>query len=293
MNPDDNPMEQDPDRKEDNDADDDDDDDDGGANGVGDDDHDGGNENGDVRPTDNEEEEDEENHEDGDNDIGDDDYCSFTEGEEDLEATVQTINERLKRPQTDSSGTGTSASEPRITADEFVRNFLSQMRMTETLNTFQTEWTVMVQKGLLHTKRFGEVPEVHIQNQRLHNELKNALRERKEYQLAASTSAETLARVQKARDAEFMKRKRASQENNRLLEDTRRLKSQCHTYESALRRMDDKLQVLVEQTMRAALGRDKVLNLAQSQPCPPTVPRDKEQKTNSCMRSSHRLRQVT
>ncbi|XP_077410834.1 sperm-associated antigen 16 protein-like [Vanacampus margaritifer] len=305
MSTDDNAMEQDDmldpdgdDRDEDNGVDDEvdvndgddgngDDDDDGAADGA--DDHDSDNENGDVRPNDNEEEDDEEDDEEGDNDEGDDD-ASLTEGDEDLEAAVKTINERARRGHAVSSGFDTTtASELHVTADDFIRNFLSQLKMTATLDKFQTEWTEMAQKGLLNTKRFGEVPDVYVQNQRLHNELKNALREREEYQLAASTSADTLARAQKARDTQWMKRKRAGQENNRLLEEMRRLKAQCHASEPAIRRMDDKFQVLVEQTMRAALERDKVVNLAQSQPCPPTVQRDnKAQKTNNCIKNSHR-----
>uniref|UniRef100_A0A3Q2Y9P7 Uncharacterized protein n=1 Tax=Hippocampus comes TaxID=109280 RepID=A0A3Q2Y9P7_HIPCM len=205
---------------------------------------------------------DEEQVDDGDNDDAGEDDVSLTEGEEDLEATVKTINERARRAHAVSSGFDTSAtaSELHVNADDFIRNFLSQLKMTATLDTFQTEWTEMVQKGLLNTKRVGEVPDVYVQNQRLHNELKNALREREEYRLAASTSAETLAMVQKTRDTQWMNRKRAGQEKNRLVEETRRLKAQCHAYEPALRRMDDKFQVLVEQTMRAALERDKVVN---------------------------------
>ncbi|XP_077365671.1 sperm-associated antigen 16 protein-like [Festucalex cinctus] len=234
-------------------ADDDDDDDDGAE------DHDGDNEKADAGPNENEEddeeEEDDDDDDDGEIDDGDDD-ASLTEGEEDLEAAVKSINERVRRGHAGSSGFD-ATTELHVTTDDFVRNFLSQLKMTATLDTFQTEWTEMAQKGLLNSKRFGEVPDVYVQNQRLHNELKNALREREEFQLAASTSADTLARVQKARDAQWMTRKRAGQENNRLLEETRRLKAQCHAYEPAIRRMGDKFQVLVEQTMRAALERDK------------------------------------
>ncbi|XP_061661873.1 sperm-associated antigen 16 protein-like [Syngnathoides biaculeatus] len=245
--------------------------------GDGDDDHDGAA----GSAGDEEEKED-----DGVNDDGDDNDDSLTEGEEDLEATVKSINERARRAHEVSSAV---VSELHVTADDFIRNFLCQMRMTATLDTFQTEWTEMAWKGLLNTKRVGEVPDVYVQNQRLHSELKNALRERDEYRLAASASAQTLWRAQKARDVQWMKSKRVAQEKNRLAEESRRLKNQCHAYEPAIRKMDDKFQVVVEQTMRVALERDKVVNLVQSQPRPHTAQAEKAQKTHSSANSSHRL----
>ncbi|XP_057680746.1 sperm-associated antigen 16 protein-like [Corythoichthys intestinalis] len=226
-------------------------------------------------------------HKEEENDGSDDDYAddaSLTE-EEDLEVTVKTT----KGHSSSGCDITTIASDQHVTADDFTRNFLSQMKMTATLDCFQTEWTEMVQKGLLNPKRVLEVPDVYVQNLRLHGELKNALREREEYQMAASTSADTLARAQKARDTMWMKRKRACQERNRLVEEARRLKAQCHSYEPAIRRMDDKFQALAEQTMRVALGRDKLVNLVQSQPSPPNAQGDMAQKTNRSVTSSFRL----
>uniref|UniRef100_A0A8C3G2W0 Uncharacterized protein n=1 Tax=Cyclopterus lumpus TaxID=8103 RepID=A0A8C3G2W0_CYCLU len=169
----------------------------------------------------------------------------LTEEEEHLEATVKNY--------------------PNRGVDDFLRNFLSQMSMTETLDCFQTEWTEMAQRGLVNPEHVDVVPDVHVENQRLDSELKNAQREGEEYRLAASAGAETLARVQKERDFQRMQHKRVVQEKNRVIEDIRKLKSQCDHYELALKRSNEKYQAALKQTMLVTLERDKALVQAKSQ----------------------------
>ncbi|XP_071341483.1 sperm-associated antigen 16 protein-like [Trachinotus anak] len=125
-----------------------------------------------------------------------------------------------------------------------------------------TEWTEMVQKGLVDAERVGVVPDVYIYNQRLESELKNARREREEYRLAASAAAETLVRVQKARDFHRLQHKRVVQEKNRLIEEMRKLKVQCNSYEPAVKRMNEKYQAVLKQTVLVTLERDEALKQA-------------------------------
>uniref|UniRef100_A0A671WH20 Sperm-associated antigen 16 protein n=1 Tax=Sparus aurata TaxID=8175 RepID=A0A671WH20_SPAAU len=184
------------------------------------------------------------------------DNWSLTEGEEDLEATVRAIQSRAKP----SAAPGADATTHRPEAvDDFLRNFLLQMGMAETLDCFQTEWTEMVQKGLVDAERVGVVPDVYTEIQILDRELKNAKREREEYRRAASTSAETLARVQKARDFHRMQHKRVVQEKNRLIEEMRKLKVQCDSYEPAVKRMNEKYHAVLKQTMQLTVEVEEAL----------------------------------
>ncbi len=186
---------------------------------------------------------------------------SLTEGEEDLEATVKAIQERAE--------VSAAAAAPRPHAastthqpeavDDFLRSFLLQMGMTETLDCFQTEWTEMVQRGLVGAEWVGVVPDVYIENRRLDSELRNAQREGAEYRLAASAAAETLVRVQKARDFHRLQHKRVVQEKSRLIEEMRKLKVQCSSQEPAVKRMNEKYQAVLKQTMRVTSEGDKAL----------------------------------
>ncbi|KAG8009405.1 Sperm-associated antigen 16 protein [Nibea albiflora] len=185
-----------------------------------------------------------------------DDDWSLTEGEEDLEATVKAIQDRAEAARGAAPKTGPVTHQPKA-VDDFLRSFLCQMDMTETLECFQTEWTEMAQKGLVDIERVGVVPDVYTENKRLENELKNAHRDRDEYRLAASAAADTLTRVQKARDFHRMQHKRVVQEKNRLIEEIRKLKVQCNNYEPAVKRMNEKYQAVLKQTMLVTLERDK------------------------------------
>lgn len=188
------------------------------------------------------------------------DEWSLSEGEEDLEATVKAIKHRAeaKARAVPGANAASDINQPQA-VDDFLRNFLYQLGMRETLDCFQTEWAEMVQKGLVDAERVGVVPSVYTENHRLDSELKNAKREREEYKLAASAAADTLLRVQKVRDFHRMQHRRVLQEKTRLIEEMRKLKEQCDNYEPVVNRMDDKYQAILRQTMLVTLERDKAL----------------------------------
>lgn len=186
-----------------------------------------------------------------------DDDWTLTDQEEDLEATVRTIQARAEAS---AAGLPPGPGSPvphqnSVAVEDFLRNFLLQMGMTETLDCFQTEWLEVVQKGLVDTERVSVVPEVHIENQRLYGELKNARREGDEYRRAAATAAETLARAERARDAQRTLYTRVDRERNKLMDEIRRLKVQCDCFEPEVKRMSEKYQALLRQTMLATVDR--------------------------------------
>ncbi|KAL6097943.1 spag16 [Pungitius sinensis] len=185
--------------------------------------------------------------------LGDD--CSLAELEEDLEATVKATQDRAEASDA-SPGPDASTTHRTQAVEDFLRNFLVQMSMTETLDCFQTE---MAQKGPVVTGQVGVLPDVYAENQRLDSELKDARREGEEYRLAASAVAETLARVQKDRDVHRLRHTRVAQEKNAVIEEIRKLTAQCNHYEPALKRANEKYQAVLKQTMLATLERDKTL----------------------------------
>lgn len=162
---------------------------------------------------------------------------SLTEGEEDLEATVEpTAVAAAARPE------ATSSSEHPVSVDDYLRSFLCQMGMTQTLDCFQSEWAEMAQKGEVDVGLVGVVPDFYIQNQRLSSELKKTQREKEEYRRLSSAAAETTRRVQRERDVHRMKYTRVVQEKNRLIEEMRKLKVQCDHYEHAQKRINETYQ---------------------------------------------------
>uniref|UniRef100_A0A3Q3J2W9 Uncharacterized protein n=1 Tax=Monopterus albus TaxID=43700 RepID=A0A3Q3J2W9_MONAL len=164
----------------------------------------------------------------------------LTEGEENLRATVKAIKAEVKARASPGPNTVSNKHQPEA-VDDFIRNFLFQRGMTKTLDCFQIEWTEMVQKGMVDAQRVGVVPSVYIENE------------------PASPASETLVRVHKARDFHRLQHKRVVQEKTRLIEEMRKLKVQCNSYEPTVKWMNDKYQAVLRQTMLVALEREKVL----------------------------------
>ncbi|XP_058498148.1 sperm-associated antigen 16 protein-like [Solea solea] len=143
--------------------------------------------------------------------------------------------------------------------DVFLRNFLFQTGMTETLDCFQTEWNELQQKGLLDAEQVTVIPDMYTDIQRLEMKVKNAQRERDEYRRDASVASDTLAKAEKARDFHRMHHQRVVQEREKLLVERRRIKAQCDNVKPALRRMKEKWNTLVKQTALLNSKRDKAL----------------------------------
>ncbi|XP_041824399.1 sperm-associated antigen 16 protein-like [Melanotaenia boesemani] len=194
------------------------------------------------------------------------DGWSLTEGEEDFEATVKAIQARAEaRARANQSSSANASTHPPPSVAQFLRHFLWEMGMKETLDCFQNEWAEMVQKGLVDEEWVDVVPDVYIENQRLDKELKNARREREEYRQATSVAAETLVQVKRTRDIHRMRHKRVVQEKSRVIEEIRKLKQQCESHESALKRMNEKYQAVLKQVMLVAMQTDKSLLEVNSQ----------------------------
>ncbi len=55
--------------------------------------------------------------------------------------------------------------------DDFIRNFLLKMKMTKTLDCFQTEWYEKATSGQLTPEDVGVVADVYQRNQELDNQV--------------------------------------------------------------------------------------------------------------------------
>uniref|UniRef100_A0A667XHR6 Sperm-associated antigen 16 protein n=1 Tax=Myripristis murdjan TaxID=586833 RepID=A0A667XHR6_9TELE len=187
-----------------------------------------------------------------------------TEGEEDWEATMRAIRARAEASAAaaaygrDTGAAACPAQQPEAT-DDFLRNFLTDTGMTNTLECFQSEWHEMVQKGLIKTESIVSVPDVYTENQHLENELRNTKREQEEYLRAAAAAAEALTRARKARDYYRLQHKCVVQEKSKLIQEMRKLKLKCASYEPAVRQMNEKYQAALKQMMLVSLERDKAL----------------------------------
>ncbi|XP_051536077.1 sperm-associated antigen 16 protein-like [Myxocyprinus asiaticus] len=195
-----------------------------------------------------------------------DDDFSITEGEEDLETTVKSLQARIDNECTTQRVISARQPVPKIpeVVDDFLRNYLVKMGMARTLDCFQTEWFEMLQKGSLKTGQMELIPDAYTHNQLLDNELKSVKIERDSYKQAAFEAGETIVKLQRERDFHRMQHKRVVQEKNRLVEDIQKLKKHYASYEPALRQINEKYQTALRQKMLVSLERDRAFSQVQN-----------------------------
>lgn len=185
-----------------------------------------------------------------------DDWALRKEGAE-LEATIKAIQSRVE-----ADTAASPITRHREPMNAFLSKFLFQMGMTETLECFQSEWAELLQRGLVDALEVEVVPDVYVEILQLHWKLKKIQREISEYKEASSAGAEILEKARKARDVQRMHHQRVFVEKTRLIEELRKLKIKCNSYESELKRQCEKYQAAVKQSVLMSLERDKAVELA-------------------------------
>ncbi|CAG2192150.1 Sperm-associated antigen 16 protein,Flagellar WD repeat-containing protein Pf20 [Mytilus edulis] len=182
--------------------------------------------------------------------------------DEDLDLAVRTIREAEEEK--DATVKKGELPKPSVTrraevVDDYVRNFLVRMGMNRTLDTFQTEWYELQQRGSLHAEDIGVVPDMYGRNQELDNEVKFLKREVEKYRDAAMNAKETYVKIRKERDYHRMHHKRVVQEKNKLINDIKRLKRHYQQYEPTLQQLKKKYEVAMKEKMLSKLEKDRAV----------------------------------
>ena len=120
------------------------------------------------------------------------------------------------------------------TVDDFIRNFLIRNGMTQTLDTFNTEWYERKARGLLHPGQVAAVPDVFHRNEELEEQVSRIRSELQHSQETAARARATWDKFRSERDFHRMHHKRVMQEKTKLIVDLKRLKRhfavRCHLH---------------------------------------------------------------
>ncbi|KAM6178358.1 sperm-associated antigen 16 protein [Rhynchocyon petersi] len=189
-----------------------------------------------------------------------DDNFSIPEGEEDLAKALQIVQEQASDTYILEQKTVLPSTHPVPEAiEDFLCNFLIKMKMTRTLDCFQSEWYELIQKGIIELRRVENVPDVYTQNMLLESENRHLKKELKHYKQAADKAREDLLKTQKERDFHRMHHKRIVQEKNKLVNDLKGLKLHYASYEPTIRVLHEKHHTLLKEKMLISLERDRAL----------------------------------
>lgn len=182
------------------------------------------------------------------------------EEDEDLDvalATMKTKEDGATQPKEDLPPRAGVTRRPEV-LDDFIRNVLLKMGMTETLDMFQREWYRLTGEGKLSEVDTGTVPDIYLRNQQLGDELRNMQAEMNRQQEVADKAKSTWDRFRKERDFHKMHHKRVVQEKNKLIVDLKRLKNHYSNFEPMLQMMRAKYETAMKEKMLMKLERDRL-----------------------------------
>ena len=106
---------------------------------------------------------------------------------------------------TDKTGTKIVEAVPKtlnrdVVIDDFIRNFLQNFQMKQTMNIFQQEWHELQKKGTFHDVQIGLITDMHNKNAKLRSKIETMKVELKEANVIADQAKSTWEKLRKERD---------------------------------------------------------------------------------------------
>ena len=179
------------------------------------------------------------------------------EEDEDLESALMRVRQQAAAEQEARPIQPTVGTRPEL-IDDFIRNFLLKMKMTKTLDSFQTEWYEKATSGQLTPEDVGVVADVYQRNQELDNQIKALRAELDKAKEIAHKARSTWDKFRKERDFHRMNHRRVVQEKSKLVTDLRRLRAHLATYEPTLKGLEAKYEVAMKEKAMAKIQSDRL-----------------------------------
>mmetsp|Transcript_13968 Transcript_13968/g.33857 ORF Transcript_13968/g.33857 Transcript_13968/m.33857 type:complete len:588 (+) Transcript_13968:161-1924(+) len=148
--------------------------------------------------------------------------------------------------------------------DDFIRNFLLKMKMTRTMDCFQTEWYEKATSQELTPEDLSVVADVYQRNQELDNQVKALRAELDKAKEIAHKARSTWDKFRKERDFHRMNHQRVVVEKKQLIQDLRRLREHLKTYEPTLAGLEYKYNIAMKEKSMAKLQADKLTTRAET-----------------------------
>ncbi|CAI9715933.1 sperm-associated antigen 16 protein-like [Octopus vulgaris] len=176
----------------------------------------------------------------------------------------------LTEPQDVSESPEASVKEIPETVDDFICNFLAQMKMRKTLNAFQTECNSsentdilkpfldnyhhiigyeMEQKGMVSNATPFLLPDVYTSILQLESQIKLLEKDSAAFKKVALKAKEAYLKLQKQRDFHRMNHHRIVQERDNLMNDIRRLKKHYSAFEPTLKEFKERYESAMKHKM--------------------------------------------
>jgi hypothetical protein len=204
-----------------------------------------------------------------DDEDGDLAYATDDEDEdEDLGAALASLREKSSPSKQNDRGSSAAAAASASGAaplavtqvrpsvvDDFIRNFLINVGMGRTLDSFNTEWYELQSKGKLSEQYTSTVPDIYLRNQELDEQVQSLRSQLVKMREITAKAQGTWDKFRKERDFHRMHHKRVVQEKGKLMTDLKRLRKHYMSYEPTLKELQRKYEVAMKEKMLMRLER--------------------------------------
>ena len=187
-------------------------------------------------------------------------HFNESDGEEDFLTANRAANETKKHSELSgqrSDQTRATLSKKPEVVEDFVKNFLVELGMLKTLESFQTEWHELSRTADPSTQQ--PLSDCYNQNRGLQRRIEELVQEVNSQREGGVKAGEVLVRVRKERDFHRMHHKRLIQEKQKLIEDLKRLKQHYAKYPPTLSALREKYEGAVRDRMLTRLERDRAV----------------------------------
>eukprot|EP00041_Stephanoeca_diplocostata_P011404 m.188306 g.188306 ORF g.188306 m.188306 type:complete len:599 (+) comp18525_c0_seq1:236-2032(+) len=143
--------------------------------------------------------------------------------------------------------------------EDFVRNFLMQKGMHQTLDTFQTEWYRKMYDGNLDVDRGEKVLDCYMDNMNLRKQISTLTDEASQARAMATAASAIEARLRKERDFHRLSHRRIKEENRSLKQKTQQAHNDVEALSKQINVMREKYETVTRQKTMANLNLERSL----------------------------------
>jgi hypothetical protein len=182
--------------------------------------------------------------------------------------TEQKLNQRKESTMRDSK-MGSDKVIPKtaehpVVIDDFIRNFLSQLKMTKTMNIFQHEWFELQKKGVFQDKGIGMITDIQNKNEKMQEKIERVRKELESAKVIAEDARSTWEKLRKERDYHKSHQVTVNEDKIDISNSIKKLKISQEDYQEKIDEIKRKLQITLKEKSLLKLEKDKLQKKAHS-----------------------------
>jgi hypothetical protein len=145
-----------------------------------------------------------------------------------------------------------------VVIDDFIRNFLTKLKMKKTMNIFQQEWYDLQKKGTFQDLGIGLITDIKNKNAKMEQKLDRMTNELKQAKIVAENAKSTWEKLRKERDFHKHHQDRVNNEKVEITSSIKNIKQDHDDMHDQIEEMKKKCMIIVKEKALLKLEKDKL-----------------------------------